>query len=148
MSKKTELVLDKYYSIDLELVDNGVIITSWDHTNGDMELEGKIVAQDSNTVKELGEYILDILDHECLGQMTLYYEIKQINIAKAQLKIRLTVIHFLLTLSILSSVGIINNIPINTSHNCHLPYKLVNAKAASSENQGKRAPATRKRKSK
>ena len=75
MSKKTELVLDKYYSIDLELVDNEVIITSWDHTNGDMELEGKIVAQDSNTVKELGEYILDILDHACLGQMTLYYKI-------------------------------------------------------------------------
>lgn len=73
MSKKT---LDKYYSIDLELVDNGVIITSWDHTNENMELEGKIVAQDSNTVKELGEYILDILDNACLGQMTLYYEIE------------------------------------------------------------------------
>ena len=76
MSKKTELVLDKYYSIDLELVDNGVIITSWDHTNGDMELEGKIVAQDPNAAKELGEQILSILDHACLGQMTLYYEIK------------------------------------------------------------------------
>ena len=46
MSKKTELVLDKYYSIDLELVDNGVIVTSWDHTNDDIELEGKAVAQD------------------------------------------------------------------------------------------------------
>lgn len=73
MSKKT---LDKYCSIDLELVDNGVIITSWNHDDEGMELEGKIVAQDSNTVKELGEYILDILDHECMGQMTLYYEIK------------------------------------------------------------------------
>lgn len=73
MSKKT---LNKYYSIDLELVDNGVIITSWDHTNENMELVGKTVAQDSNTVKELGEYILDILENECLGQMTLYYEIE------------------------------------------------------------------------
>lgn len=76
MSKKTELVLNKYYSIDLELVDNGVIITSWDHTNDDMELEGKAVAQDPNTATELGKYILDILDHACIGQMTLYYEIK------------------------------------------------------------------------
>lgn len=76
MSKKRELVLDKYYSIALELVDNGVIITSWDHTNEDMELEGKEVAQDPNTAKELGEHILSILDNECLGQMTLYYEIK------------------------------------------------------------------------
>jgi hypothetical protein len=75
MSKKTELVLDKYYSIDLELVDNGVIITSWDHTNGDMELEGKSVAQDPNAAKELGEYILEILDHACIGEMTLYYKI-------------------------------------------------------------------------
>jgi hypothetical protein len=75
MSKKTELVLDKYYSIDLELVDNGIIITAWDHTNGDMELEGKIVAQDSNTVKELGEYILDILDRAWKQQITLYYKI-------------------------------------------------------------------------
>ena len=75
MSKKTELVLGKYYSIDLELVDNGVIITSWDHTEEDMELEGKIVAQDPNTAKELGEYILEILDHACIGQMTLYYKI-------------------------------------------------------------------------
>ena len=54
MSKKTELVLDKYYSIDLELVDNGVIITSWDHTESDIEIEGKAVAQDPNTAKELG----------------------------------------------------------------------------------------------
>ena len=76
MSKKTELVLDKYYSIDLELVDNGVIITSWDRTNENMELEGKAVAQDPNAAKELGEYILDILDNACLGQMTLYYKIK------------------------------------------------------------------------
>lgn len=73
MSKKT---LDKYYSIDLELVDNGVIITSWDHTEESMELEAKTVAQDPNTAKELGEEILSILDHACLGQMTLYYEIK------------------------------------------------------------------------
>lgn len=76
MSKKTELVLDKYYSIDLELVDNGIIITDWDHTNEDMEMEGKAVAQDPNTAKELGEHILSILDNACLGQMTLYYEIK------------------------------------------------------------------------
>lgn len=76
MSKKTELVLDKYYSIDLELVDNGVIITSWDHTESDVEIEGKAVAQDPNAAKELGEHILSILDNACLGQMTLYYEIK------------------------------------------------------------------------
>lgn len=75
MSKKTELVLDKYYSLDLELVDNGAIITSWDHTNDVMEMEGKIVAQDPNVAKELGEYILSILDNACLGQMTLYYKI-------------------------------------------------------------------------
>lgn len=73
MSKKT---LDKYYSIDLELVDNGVIITDWDHTNENMEMEGKAVAQDPNTATELGKHILDILDNACLGQMTLYYEIK------------------------------------------------------------------------
>ena len=33
------------------------------------------VAQDPNTAKELGEHILDILDHACIGQMTLYYKI-------------------------------------------------------------------------
>ena len=75
MSKKTELVLNNYYSIDLELVDNGVIITSWDHTESEAEIEGKAVAQDPNTATELGKYILDILDHACLGQMTLYYKI-------------------------------------------------------------------------
>ena len=53
MSKKTELVLDKYYSIDLELVDNGVIVTSWDHTNDDIELEGKAVAQDNRALAKV-----------------------------------------------------------------------------------------------
>ena len=75
MSKKTELVLDKYYSIDLELVDNGVIITSWDHTKSDIELEGKAVAQDPNTAKELGEHILSILDQTCSCNLTLYYKV-------------------------------------------------------------------------
>jgi hypothetical protein len=75
MSKETELVLDKYYSIDLELVDNGVIVTSYDHSNEDTELESRVVMQDPNTAKELGEYILEILDHACIGEMTLYYKI-------------------------------------------------------------------------